>query len=297
MRINVLSICMCAVCGLSFHVLMQYARSREVFTVHRREEHTFFADEPVRPNFDAWLSEFKANDPQFQDFCVDAFRNEKGASQFSQDVWLFHNLFKDWAVAGKKGFYVDSGANDYRHLSNTFFFDVCLGWEGLCVEPSVRYHNDIRKYRTCKLVTECISAVAGLMTLQGDGGISGHVTAGGGLKCLPLETMLGARSHIDLWSLDVEGHELEVLSTVDFTKISVSVLLVEDFWVAQRLLDEAILNAPGSGLSKTHQFAIDSLFMHRNMAFPSKPWYPMNWQDDMDSQKLFRDSVRDQLKC
>ena len=138
------------------------------------------------------------------------------------------------------------------------------------------------------------------MTLHGDGGVGAFVTAGGDMKCLPLETMLseaGARSHIDLWSLDVEGHELEVLSSVDFSKISVSVLLVEDFWVPQRLLDEAILNAPGSGLSKTHQFAIDSLFMHRDMPFPSKPWYPANWDDDMTSQKLFRDSVRGQLKC
>ena len=256
-------------------------------------------DEWLRSKFDSWLREFKANDPQFQDFCVDAFRNNKAASQFSQDMWLFNNVFREFTVAGKKGFYVDSGANHYRDISNTFFFDVCLGWEGLCVEPSSGYHDGIRKHRTCKLVTECISASAGHMTLHGDSGTA-FVTAGGSLKCLPLETMLaeaGARSHIDLWSLDVEGHELEVLSSVDYGKISVSVLLVEDFWVSQRLLDEAILNAPGSGLVKTHQFAIDSLFMHSNMSLPSKPWYPVNWQADMASNKVFRDTVRDKLKC
>ena len=258
--------------------------------------------EPLDINdiFKIWLSEFKARDPQFQDFCTDAFQNGQGASQFSQDMWLFNNVFKEYAVTGKRGFYVDSGANDYRGLSNTFFFDVCLGWEGLCVEPSASYHEGIRKYRTCKLVTECISSSAASMTLHGDGGVGAFVTDGGSMPCLPLQTMLaeaGMRSHIDLWSLDVEGHELEVLSSVDYAKISVSVLLVEDFWVVQRLLDETILNAPGSGLVKVHQFAIDSLYMHRNMSFPPKPWYPVNWQADMTSQKVFRDTVRDKLKC
>jgi hypothetical protein len=32
---------------------------------------------------------------------------------------------------------------------------------------------------------------------------------------------------VDLWSLDVEGAELEVLKTVDFSRLSVKVLMVE----------------------------------------------------------------------
>jgi len=33
--------------------------------------------------------------------------------------------------------------------------------------------------------------------------------------------------HVDLWSLDVEGAELSVLETVDFSKFSASVIVIE----------------------------------------------------------------------
>ena len=36
----------------------------------------------------------------------------------------------------KRPRYVEVGADDGRFLSNTFFFDKQLGWEGICVEPS-----------------------------------------------------------------------------------------------------------------------------------------------------------------
>ena len=63
----------------------------------------------------------------------------------AQDLFLFRNYFALLTLSGRKGFYVDSGANDARHLSNTFFFDKCLGWEGLCIEPMEQYHKELRK--------------------------------------------------------------------------------------------------------------------------------------------------------
>ena len=56
-------------------------------------------------------------------------------SQFGQDLFTFFNYFKYWPMNGKKGFYVDSGANGAVMFSNTYFYDKCLGWTGLCVEP------------------------------------------------------------------------------------------------------------------------------------------------------------------
>ena len=46
-------------------------------------------------------------------------------SQFGQDMFTFHNFFKEMTLAGEKGFYIDSGANDATVLSNTLFYDVC----------------------------------------------------------------------------------------------------------------------------------------------------------------------------
>jgi hypothetical protein len=49
------------------------------------------------------------------------------------------------------------------------------------------------------------------------------------VPCFPLATILLAlnRSHVDYWSLDVEGLELDVLKTVPFDSLDISVLSVE----------------------------------------------------------------------
>ena len=39
-------------------------------------------------------------------------------------------------------------------VSNTAFYDYCMGWQGLCVEPTQTYYlQEIRDTRTCHLET------------------------------------------------------------------------------------------------------------------------------------------------
>ena len=49
------------------------------------------------------------------------------------------------------------------------------------------------------------------------------------VPCFPLETILAAlnRTHVDYFSLDIEGLELQVLETIDWTRVAISVLSVE----------------------------------------------------------------------
>ncbi len=49
------------------------------------------------------------------------------------------------------------------------------------------------------------------------------------VPCFPLESLLAAlnRTHVDYFSLDVEGKELEVLKTIPFDKIRIDTLSVE----------------------------------------------------------------------
>ena len=58
---------------------------------------------------------------------------------------------------GKTGLYVDSGANHWERLSNTLFYDKCLGWAGICLEPNPIYVSGLKKNRSCKYFPECIS--------------------------------------------------------------------------------------------------------------------------------------------
>ena len=66
----------------------------------------------------------KAADPAEQEWCQRVIcGRERPASQSGQDLFLWFNFFAQLTLAGRRGFYVDSGANSARHLSNTFFFD------------------------------------------------------------------------------------------------------------------------------------------------------------------------------
>ena len=49
------------------------------------------------------------------------------------------------------------------------------------------------------------------------------------VPCFPLESMLLAlnTTHVDYWSLDVEGYELDILRTIPFDRLDINVLSVE----------------------------------------------------------------------
>mmetsp|Transcript_15480 Transcript_15480/g.33682 ORF Transcript_15480/g.33682 Transcript_15480/m.33682 type:complete len:231 (+) Transcript_15480:144-836(+) len=71
-----------------------------------------------------------------------------------QDWMIYHNYFRDrlWG----DGFYLDIGTNDATFISNTLFFDKCLGWRGICAEPQARYHEKIVEKRGCTLLPNCV---------------------------------------------------------------------------------------------------------------------------------------------
>lgn len=242
-------------------------------------------------NFEDWVNTFVAKDKRFQDFCVNALKTNVASSQYAQDMWLFNNIFKTYVLQNKKGFYVDSGANDWKHLSNTFFYDVCLGWDGLCIEPSKEYHDNLKQYRSCKLIPECISNTQHKRGFV-DKGVDSYITDGNELSCDTLSSMLENRTKIDFFSLDVEKHELEVLKSIDFKTIEIAVLLVEDFWLPIGQLDTLLLNGQ-SGFLKLSQFPIDSVFIHINEISKlnkknERFWYPNDWDLFVQVNKDYR---------
>ena len=259
--------------------------------------------------FASWLPTFKAADPQHQDECKRILLAEgerPGNSQWGQDAFLFFNLFKYWPMAGKRGFYVDSGANDARVISNTWFFDRCLGWRGLCVEPNPQYHAGILANRSCTLVPECISSAHETLNFHRDG-VLGEVTkqeAGTNnvvaTQCSPLADMLklANASSVDLWSLDVEGFEMTVLKTLNFSATPISVILVEDFWISSRQLDLLLTK---SGFWKYHHLSIDSVFVNRRFVvehlLPTTLWYPPSYNNDIDNNNAYRVGSKDRLNC
>eukprot|EP00966_Prymnesium_polylepis_P266736 6162044-Prymnesium_polylepis.1 len=190
--------------------------------------------------------------------------SEPSPSEHAQDVFVWRNLFLKRTLRGEKGFYIDSGANRPVTGSNTWFFDRCLGWEGLCIEPNPSYWSELRAERSCTVVPECITDRDGqVVQLQRMGPLSRIV--GGPSRfttnttCNSLHTMLArvGRSRVDFWSLDVEGHEMAVLQAGDWQQ-SVHAILVEDNKLDVRALD-ALLASKGYGVRA--RFLVDSLFV------------------------------------
>ena len=178
-------------------------------------------------------------------------------SQNGQDRLLWEHLF---ARLRRRGRYLDVAANHHKRISNTYFLDRCAGWAGVCVEPNPIYHAGLRTHRSCRLVPTCISDAPRETTMllppyQWLGGLGG---VGNGslpnllaktsirswypprkwqhtrLNCTTLELELraarrldGRWDHVDLLSLDVEGHEESVLRGVDWTRVRIDHILCE----------------------------------------------------------------------
>jgi hypothetical protein len=87
------------------------------------------------------------------------------SSQWQQDWFVYHNFIRGTGLDAprlrseegqRQGVFVDVGAFHPLHLSNTLFFERCLGWRGLCVEPNPSFSPHFGAYRNCDLVRNCV---------------------------------------------------------------------------------------------------------------------------------------------
>eukprot|EP01084_Bolivina_argentea_P123049 218093_1 len=72
-------------------------------------------------------------------------------SQAYQEWYLYHNFF----YGKTNGIYLDIGAHKPLHLSNSAFFDQCLGWNGICVEPT-QTSQLFKDIRSCNIAQKCV---------------------------------------------------------------------------------------------------------------------------------------------
>lgn len=160
-------------------------------------------------------------------------------SQDGEDYFLFTRHF---ARKSKPGIYLDVAANDAIDISNTYFLDRCLGWRGICAEANPKYFEGLHRERSCHLIPTCISDIDGVKVQFGFRGASGGIldTYKGNkqqleegpvntLKCTTIRSVLNRFNvrHIDYLSLDVEGHELMVLRSIDWEVTTIDVISVE----------------------------------------------------------------------
>lgn len=138
-------------------------------------------------------------------------------------------------------------ANRAVRLSNTYFFDRCLGWSGLCVEGNPTYLEPLYRERSCSILPTCVSNLDGIVVeFALHGGVGGIVSDGPGSnkndidwekrktpivksKCTTMGKALARANvrRVDYMSLDVEGHELQVLEGFDWERVVIDVITIE----------------------------------------------------------------------
>jgi len=226
--------------------------------------------------FAAWVStDFRAFDPEWEAWCKDQMMGRHATrafgSQHGQDVYLLWNVFLEKVMQGQPGFYVESGANHWARMSNTLLYDKCLGWKGLCLEPNPMYAKQLQENRSCHYFGECISdkvedlhfSMKGVMGLIDPTGSARHTSV---VHCRPLSAFLRAvgADAVDLWSLDVEGHEMPVLEGIREVSPTlyqnIGVLLIENNKVDVKEEDTLMSS---QGYMKWADLEFDGLFIRR----------------------------------
>ena len=155
--------------------------------------------------------------------------------------------FVDRLLSGRRnGFFVECGAHDGQNISNSLFFELARNWSGLLIEANPDYHRELLDInRRAYVLGTCLSTERRptRVRMQPAGVLGGiadkmHPThldfIGAGRKpeiavnCFPFNAIMAALdvSHVDYLSLDVEGPELEILRTVDWTRLRIDVVTV-----------------------------------------------------------------------
>lgn len=172
-------------------------------------------------------------------------------SQIGQDRYVRNRFFPEKA----DGYFVEIGAEDGVRFSNCKHFED-LGWSGIAIEARDSAYEKLKRNRTCKCIHATLfsrETTVNFLDIGGFGkGLSGIVDSYDPRHQSRIDAQCASRettkkevvskttrklsdilqeqrvSHIDFLSIDTEGSELAILETVDFKKVKIDVIAIED---------------------------------------------------------------------
>lgn len=185
---------------------------------------------------------------------------EQFYSQFGEDQ-ILNKIFK----GKQQGLCIEVGGFDGIQLSNSYFFEK-LGWDCIVIEPIPELCEAIQKKRTSQILNIAVGSYTGetkfyvtegvtaLSTLEFSRSHLERVKSAGGnireihVKIDTLDNLLEAENvkgkEIDFITIDVEGHELDVLQGFSIQKYEPRIILIEDnLGVSDRRIDQLMSQA------------------------------------------------------
>jgi FkbM family methyltransferase len=186
----------------------------------------------------------------------------KSKGQLFQDLWAW------WESDCRTGgYFIEFGAANGVHLSNTYFLEKEMGWNGILAEPHPDFQESVRKNRSCFISRKCVYSRSGetVSFLAAKAGeyarienirpddtheAKGLRTDGRKVEVetISLNDLLDeakAPPEIDYMSVDTEGSEYEILSAFDFSRRSIRCISVEHNSSPARKLLFDLLTANG----------------------------------------------------
>jgi FkbM family methyltransferase len=207
-------------------------------------------------------------------------------SQLNQDIFvLLMTKFK------KEGFFVEFGACNGIHLSNTYILEKLFNWNGIMAEPAKLYYSDLIKNRNCAIETDAVYSLSGLELkfhmVNEFSDLSGLVeNINDNIKdkhrfkrnddfevynvtTISLTDLLkkhNAPKEIDYMSIDTEGSEYEILKNFNFDEYQIKIITVEhNYFEEKRNLIKDLLEKNGFIRVLANQSQWDDWYVQSNI--------------------------------
>lgn len=166
--------------------------------------------------------------------------------QEGEDVYVYNHFFNPevrYTSRYETNYFVELGALDGIRFSNSYYFEKELSWGGVLIEGETLNYVKLEENR---MGEEVVTVHAGIckdptiLHLFGTGPMaakevvenmpSAQKTRRTSVICLPMQDLLNqhpAMDHIDFYSIDIEGAELDVVTTHDWDSMPVGVVVIE----------------------------------------------------------------------
>ena len=167
--------------------------------------------------------------------------SESYRAQFGQD-----RILELLGLLEPQGIFVEVGSNHPVNNSNSYYLESKLGYSGISVDP-IDYSDLFRMHRPkTQFINAAIDSSNSLVTLnlvKASEGWEDQVSSlhsqviyhGRGFEVQQLEvpaitlsSVCKGLNHINILLLDVEGHEIDVLESLDWSRIKPCVVLSEN---------------------------------------------------------------------
>jgi FkbM family methyltransferase len=186
-------------------------------------------------------------------------------------------LKEEFFGGARSGYFVDVGANEPETDSETWHLEQA-GWTGVLVEPQPELAERLRNTRSAKVYAVACSSpqragrpvrlhLAGPHSSLSPDLVVAEVRTDRSIE-VPARTLddiladAGAPAPIDFLSIDVEGHETEVLAGFDIARWRPRLILIEDHVVS--LAKHRLLTRAGYRLIR--RTALNSWYVPRSSA-------------------------------